>query len=57
MPPFGTLYGVPVVVDETVYRDREIAFNCGDHTSIMRMEFADFERLVQPTRADIADLH
>ena len=57
MPPFGSLYGLPVVADETVYRDREIAFNCGDHTSIMRMDFEDFEKLVQPTRADIADLH
>ncbi|MFQ5877712.1 MAG: aminoacyl-tRNA deacylase [Acidobacteriota bacterium] len=55
MPPFGNLYGVAMVVDERVYEDDEIAFNGGDHTSVVRMNFADFERLVKPKKASVAD--
>ena len=55
MPPFGNLYGIPMVVDESVYEDDEIAFNGGDHASLIKMHFADFERLVKPIRAAVAD--
>ncbi len=48
MPPFGMLYSVPVYVDETLTRDTTIAFNAGTHLELIRMAFADFERLVQP---------
>ena len=54
MPPFGNLYGLPVVVDEALYEDEEIAFNGGNHTSVVKMAFADFDRLVRPKKADIA---
>ena len=55
MPPFGNLYGMPVIVDEEVYRDKEIAFNGGNHASLVKMDFADFERLVKPVRAAVAN--
>lgn len=29
MPPFGNLYGMPVFADESLSRDKEIAFKCG----------------------------
>jgi len=48
MPPFGNLYGIPVYVDEALTRDREIAFNAGTHLELIRMAYADFERLVMP---------
>ncbi len=48
MPPFGNLYGIPVYVDETLTRDDEIAFNAGTHLQLIRMSFADFEKLVKP---------
>lgn len=48
MPPFGNLYGVPVYVDQTLTRDREIAFNAGTHLELIRMEYEDFDRLVEP---------
>jgi len=48
MPPFGTLYGMDVYVTESLTRDKEIAFNAGTHTELIRMSYADFERLVQP---------
>jgi Ala-tRNA(Pro) deacylase len=48
MPPFGNLYGIPVYVDESLTEDREIAFNAGSHYELIKMAFADFERLVKP---------
>ena len=55
MPPFGNLYGLPVVVDEALCNDVEIAFNGGTHTALVQMSFADFEHLVKPIRAAVAD--
>jgi Ala-tRNA(Pro) deacylase len=48
MPPFGNLYGMDVYLAETLTENDEIAFNAGSHTEIIRMHFADFERLVKP---------
>ena len=48
MPPFGNLYGLEVYVAPGLAADREIAFNAGTHTEVVKMAFADFERLVHP---------
>lgn len=48
MPPFGRLYGMDTYVTETLAKDREIAFNAGTHTEVIRMSYEDFERLAQP---------
>ena len=34
--------------------DEEIAFNAGSHTELVRMKYADFKRLVEPTIASFA---
>ena len=57
MPPFGNLYGIPVYVDETLTRDTDIAFNAGTHLELIRMAFADFERLVQPEVLEFSTRH
>jgi len=49
MPPFGNLYDLPVFVSATLREDDEIAFNVGSHSELIRMAYADFERLVKPT--------
>ena len=54
MPPFGNLYNLPVYVDTTLAEDETIVFQAGTHTDTMSMRYADFERLVQPTVADLA---
>ena len=54
MPPFGNLYGIPVYVDETLAEDREIAFNAGSHYELIKLSYADFERLVHPVALDFA---
>lgn len=48
MPPFGNLFGMEVFVDPRLAADTEIAFNAGSHTELVRMAYADFERLVKP---------
>ncbi len=48
MPPFGNLYGMEVYVAESLANNREIAFNAGSHTELIRLSYADYERLVSP---------
>jgi len=48
MPPFGNLYAMDVFAAEVLAEDEEIAFNAGSHTELIRLAYADFERLVQP---------
>ncbi len=49
MPPFGNLYGVKVFVSQELREDEEIAFNAGSHSELVKLAYADFERLVHPT--------
>ena len=48
MPPFGNLFGLPVFVDERLIKEKEIAFSAGSHNEVIRMKYADFDRLVEP---------
>lgn len=48
MPPFGNLYGMKVFVSPKLREDEEIAFNAGTHKELVRLGYADFERLVDP---------
>jgi len=50
MPPFGNLYGMQVLVEESLAEDDRIAFNAGSHTELIRLAYKDFERLAEPTR-------
>ena len=49
MPPFGNLYKQPVYVASALAEDKEIAFNAGTHTDIIKISYSDFENLVKPT--------
>jgi Ala-tRNA(Pro) deacylase len=53
MPPFGNLYGIDVYADETLARDREIAFNAGSHRELIRLAWEDFNRLAKPKVAQL----
>lgn len=54
MPPFGNLYHIRVIADESLAHDKEIAFNAGSHRELVRLAWDDYERLVQPTIARIS---
>lgn len=56
MSPFGNLYGVAVYVDRALAQDERIIFQAGTHRHTMEMAFADFERLVAPTVAQLSGL-
>jgi Ala-tRNA(Pro) deacylase len=48
MPPFGSLYNLPVYVDESLAADEAIVFNAGTHHDAIRMRYDDFVRLAKP---------
>ena len=54
MPPFGNLYGMRVFADEALTRDEQIAFNAGSHTELLQLDYAEFERLAEPTIANFS---
>jgi Ala-tRNA(Pro) deacylase len=56
MPPFGNLYDVPVYVDQALADKEHIIFRVGTHRHTMRIAYADFERLAQPTIGEFAYL-
>ncbi|MGH2454409.1 MAG: aminoacyl-tRNA deacylase [Candidatus Rokuibacteriota bacterium] len=54
MPPFGSLYGLPVYVDRALTDDPRIVFRAGTHRETMTVAYADLERLEQPKVGDYA---
>ena len=54
MPPFGNLYGMRVIADESLTKDREITFNACSHRELVRMSWEDFRMLAQPRMAKFA---
>ncbi len=48
MPPFGSLYDLPVYVDACFPRSEALVFQAGNHHEIVRMRYEDYERLVRP---------
>jgi len=54
MPPFGNLYGIDVIADESLAKDKEIAFNACSHRELIRLAWEDFEKLAKPKVARFA---
>lgn len=52
-PPFGNLYGIPVLVDEDLPPD-EMVFNAGSHTETMKVSTVEYLSLVHAEKADLA---
>ena len=48
MPPFGNLYDMEVYVDASLREDDQIAFNACSHSELIKLAYADFEKLVRP---------
>ena len=55
MPPFGNLFGVPVYVDPAVGEYEYIYFNAGNHAQTVRLKYADFETLANPTMINLVE--
>ena len=48
VPPFGQLFGIPVYVDEKVFENERIVFNCGERTMSIAMTANDYRTIVNP---------
>ena len=46
-PPLGGAYGLPVIVDETVFDQDEVFFEGGDHQTLVKVSSEDFNMLMQ----------
>jgi Ala-tRNA(Pro) deacylase len=54
-PPFGALYSLRVLVDESLTSEEEIIFTAGTHRESLRMRFRDFSRLARPQICSFAE--
>ena len=54
IPPFGNLFGIPVYVDKSLWRNETIYFNAGRHDTSIGMGIDDWERVVKPIRVSVA---
>lgn len=48
MPPFGNLYNMETFVEDSLSENKEIVFNAGTHTELIKISFEDFVKLVKP---------
>jgi Ala-tRNA(Pro) deacylase len=55
MPPFGNLFGLPVVVDPALEKDEHIYFNAGNHVQTVRLRYTDFTELAKPQIARLIE--
>jgi Ala-tRNA(Pro) deacylase len=53
-PPFGRLFGFPVVVDSRLAAEPSMLVRAGSHHEVIEISLSDFERLEQPKVAHIA---
>lgn len=53
VPPFGTLYGLPTVIDESLDPDAVLVFEGHSHAEAIRLLCRDYEMLEHPVRLRI----
>lgn len=53
MPPFGNLYNLDVYASRRLEDDKEIVFNAGNHSELIRLSWGDFLKLVNPKLLDL----
>ena len=54
MPPFGSLYQLPTLVDESLAEDEQIAFEAHTHEDAIRMAYRDYEAIEHPRHGHFA---
>ena len=54
MPPFGPLFDVDVLVDESLTQAGPLAFRAATHGELIRMSYDDFERVAAPQVMSLA---
>jgi Ala-tRNA(Pro) deacylase len=54
VPPFGSLYQVPTIMDESLSDDETIVFEGPDHEQAIRMSLHDYETIEHPRHGHFA---
>jgi Ala-tRNA(Pro) deacylase len=54
MPPFGSLFRMPVYADSRLAQEELIEFNAGTHRDVIRLRYRDYESLAKPIVVDFA---
>ena len=47
-PPIGRLFGMPTVMDESLFADDRVTFQAGTHQDAVTMTLADYRKVAQP---------
>jgi Ala-tRNA(Pro) deacylase len=53
MPPFGSLYDLPLYIDASFVEVPEVAFPAASHDESIVMDYHDYARLARPVVADV----
>ena len=47
-PPIGRIFGMPTIMDESLFADERVTFQAGTHQDAVTMTLADFRKVAQP---------
>lgn len=54
IPPFGSIYHLPTLVDESLAQDEKIVFEAQSHEEAIRMSYRDYEEIEHPVKGRFA---
>ncbi len=54
LPPFGSFFNLPLIVDKALFEEAEMAFNAGSLENSIKMKTKDYKILVHPQEEDIS---
>ena len=57
VPPVGTAYGLPVVVDDSLMKGPEVYLEGGDHTTLLHITREEFTELMHGAQAGVFSRH
>lgn len=52
--PFGTLYGLPVLVDSTLLKQKKLVASAGSYTESVEIRPKDFEKVTNPVKGSFS---
>jgi Ala-tRNA(Pro) deacylase len=47
-PPIGRMFGIPTLMDESLFADDRVTFQAGTHRDAVTMSLADYRRVAMP---------
>ena len=47
-PPIGRMFGMPMLMDESLFADDRVTFQAGTHQEAVTMSLADYRRVAMP---------